>query len=98
MKAGLMTGLGAALMSLTLAGCAHPVPPRGENPGRVEVTDTTHAEKYDPQVQQTALHEFSDLVAQQLAADLQSVFGANQQYRVTVVFGDIVNKTGIVPT
>jgi hypothetical protein len=79
-----------------LGGCAHP--PRGENPGRVEVTDTTPAERASPQVQLTAQHEFSDRVAQQLAADLASIPSFQEGYRVTVVFGDIVNKTGIVPT
>jgi PBP1b-binding outer membrane lipoprotein LpoB len=86
---------GAAL----LGGCMAS-PPRGENTGRVEVTDTTPAERASPQVQLTAQHEFSDRVAQQLAADLQSVPALTEHgYRNTVVFGDIVNKTqGMVPT
>jgi hypothetical protein len=79
-----------------LGGCAQP--PRGEHNGRVEVTDTTPAEKYSREVQITAQHEFSDQVAQQLAADLSTIPELNQGYRVTVVFGDIVNKTGVVPT
>jgi PBP1b-binding outer membrane lipoprotein LpoB len=82
------------LLSFVLVGCA---PPRGENNGRVESTDTTPAERGDAQVQITAQHEFSDKVAQQLAADLSGIEDF-KQYRVTVVFGDIVNKTGIVPT
>src|SRR5205085_250150 len=54
--------------------------------------------KSSAQVQLTAQHEFSDKVATQLAADFQKIPELNQNYRVTVVFGDIVNKTGIVPT
>jgi PBP1b-binding outer membrane lipoprotein LpoB len=89
-------GLGGILaVGLFLGACA---PPKGEPSGRVEVTDTTPAERNSPQIQLSAQHEFSDRVAQQLAADLSSVPALNQDYRVTIVFGDIVNQTGIVPT
>jgi len=83
------------LMSMVLVGC---MPPKGEGNGRVESTDTTPAERGDAQVQLTAQHEFSDKVVQQLAADMSQIPDLNGQYRATVVFGDIVNKTGIVPT
>jgi len=82
---------------LVLGGCAAQAP-RGEHNGRVETTDTTPAEKYSPEVQLTAQHEFTDQVAQQLAADLSQVPELNRGGRVTVVFGDIVNRTQIVPT
>jgi len=49
-------------------------------------------------VQLTAQHEFSDQVAQQLAEDLAQVPELNRGGRVTVVFGDIVNRTQVVPT
>jgi PBP1b-binding outer membrane lipoprotein LpoB len=91
-----LTATASMVGILVLAGCAQP--PRGENNGRVEVTDTTPAERSSAQVQLTAQHEFSDRVAQQLAADLSQIPALNGQYRSTVVFGDIVNKTGIVPT
>ena len=42
-------------------------------PGRVDVARTTPAEKADAQVQLTAMHEFSDQVAEQLVADLGTV-------------------------
>src|SRR5262249_50924066 len=87
---------GGLAMSIWLAGCQPP--PQGKNPGRVEVTNTTPADRADPQVQLTAQHEFSDKVAQQLVSDLQQVPQLNGQYRATVVFGNIVNKTTIVPT
>jgi hypothetical protein len=87
---GLVAGL--------LVGCSSQ-PPRGENTGRVEVTDNTPAEKSSREVQLTAQHEFSDRVAQQLAADLQQIPALmDHGFRNTVVFGDIVNKTGVVPT
>ena len=95
----MLTSYKAALVVAGLAvlgGCAQP--PRGENPGRVEVTDTTPAEKYSREVQLTAQHEFSDRVAQQLAADLQTVPALTEHgFRNTIVFGDIVNKTIVVP-
>jgi len=91
-----VTAVFAAAAAMNLVGCQPP--PRGKDPGRVEVTNTTPADRADPQVQLTAQHEFSDQVAQQLVADLQKVPQLNGQYRATVVFGDIVNKTTIVPT
>jgi hypothetical protein len=88
---------GAALLAAVVGGCSSP--PRGEPTGRVEVTDTTPAERASREVQITAQHEFSDRVAQQLAADLQQIPALTEHgFRNTVVFGDIVNKTGVVPT
>jgi PBP1b-binding outer membrane lipoprotein LpoB len=91
----LMMSVLAAATLANLVGCQ---PPPGKNNGRVEVTNTTPAERNADQVQLTAQHEFSDQVAQQLAADLGHVPALNGEYRSTVVFGDIVNKTGVVPT
>jgi PBP1b-binding outer membrane lipoprotein LpoB len=88
-------GLTIASVGLLAAGCS---PPKGESTGRVESTDTTKAERRSSQVSITALTEQSDQVAEQLAADLNSVPEFNGSYRSTVVFGDIVNKTQIVPT
>ncbi len=73
-------------------------PPKGEQTRRVEITDTTKAERRSAQVQPAALVEFSDQVAQQLTEDLIALPEFNSGQRVNVVFGDIVNKTGIVPT
>lgn len=73
-------------------------PPKGEQTRRVEISDTTKAERRSPQVQPAALVEFSDQVAQQLVADITALPEFNSGQRVNVVFGDIVNKTQIVPT
>lgn len=73
-------------------------PPRGEQTRRVETTDTTRAERQSPLVQPAALVEFSDQVAQQLVEDFIALPEFNSSQRVNVVFGDIVNKTQIVPT
>lgn len=73
-------------------------PPKGEQTRRVETTDTTRAERQSPLVQPAALVEFSDQVAQQLVEDFIALPEFNSSQRVNVVFGDIVNKTQIVPT
>ena len=78
-----------------LSGCQ---PPQGDSGGRVDVTRTTPAERNDARVNTASLFVFSDEVAEQLTADLSSVPELNGKFRVAVVFGDIVNKTGIVPT
>ena len=91
----LLTAMGAAGLVLGLAGCQ---PPKGGTGGRVDVSRSTHAERSDPQVLTGSLFEFGDQVSQQLARDLKEVPDLNGEHKVTVVFGDIVNKTQIVPT
>lgn len=88
-------GVSLCAISVFLGACS---PPKGEQTRRVEVSDTTKAERRSAQVQPAALVEFSDQVAQQLAEDLAALPEFNNGYRSTVVFGDIDNKTGIVPT
>ncbi len=92
-KIALSVGVLAA--GVVLTGCS---PPKGEGTGRVEPTDTTKAERYSPQLSITGLTEQADQTAELLAADLKSIPELNQGFRSTVVFGDIVNKTQIVPT
>jgi len=79
----------AALLALipccVLTACN--APPRGEQTRRVETTDTTKAERRSPLVQPAALVE-----------DLIELPEFNTGQRVNVVFGDIINKTGLVPT
>ncbi|CAG0996606.1 hypothetical protein PHYC_02603 [Phycisphaerales bacterium] len=87
-----IAALGAAVLSACNA------PPKGEQTRRVEISDTTKAERRSAQVQPAALVEFSDQVAQQLVADITALPEFNSGQRVSVVFGDIVNKTQIVPT
>jgi hypothetical protein len=88
-----LAGLG--LSSLVLTGCT---PPQGFTGGRVDPTRTTRAEAGSAQVLPASLFEFSDKVAQQLAADMKTVPALNTEFRQTVVFGNLVNKTGVVPT
>jgi len=83
-------------LTAVLAGCNSP--PEGEQTRRVEIGDTTKAERRSAQVHTASLVEFSDQVAQQLANDLSALQEFNGPYRASVVFGDITNKTGIVPT
>jgi hypothetical protein len=90
-----MAVVAAMAVGAGLVACA---PPTGSTSGRVDPARTTPAEANDPRVQPTALFEFSDQVSQQLAADLKDVPELNGEYRATVVFGDHVNKTGIVST
>lgn len=98
-RASCLAGSAAALLAsaFTLTGC-NTVPPAGSRGGRVEVTDTTAAEANSRQVLPTALIEHSDLVTQQLVADMKQIPELNGSYRATVVFGDINNQTGVVPT
>lgn len=98
-RASGLAGSAAALLAsaFTLTGC-ETVPPAGSRGGRVEVTDTTAAEANSRQVLPAALIEHSDLVTQQLVADMKQIPELNGSYRATVVFGDINNQTGVVPT
>jgi len=82
-------------------GCHQERPPLGDDSGRVRPTTSTNAEARSPQVLPASLMEFSDQVAQQLAMDLanQRIYGiSDNEVLTTIVFGDIVNKTQIVPT
>jgi hypothetical protein len=84
-----------ASVALLAAGCS---PPRGESTGSIENTDTTKAGRSSAQVSITGLPEQADQVAERLMADLNTIQELNGSHRATVVFGDIMNKTGIVPT
>lgn len=73
-------------------------PSEGNSGGRVAVSETTRAEKRSAQPRTADLIEASDQVAMQLAADLDGLaredFGG---YRVTLILGDILNKSGTAP-
>ena len=94
--------LAAALFAFTLiallAGCQTP-PPRGDTGGRVPVGATTPGEASSGLVRSSDLISASDQVAQALAMDVDRItrqdFG---DVRMTVTFGDIVNKTSKMPT
>ncbi|MGQ0628616.1 MAG: hypothetical protein ACT4PL_11015 [Phycisphaerales bacterium] len=87
----LTLGASAALCAL-FAGCA--TPPQGNPSNRLSTSTTTAGEARSAAIPTTALIEASDKVSQNLAADIQRI--ANEiggQYRVTVVFGSLENKT-----
>lgn len=85
-----------AASTLFLAACQ--MAPSGDTGGRVDPSRTTPAERNDARVLPSALFEFGDGVAQQLVSDMKDIPELNGEYRATVVFGDINNKTGIVST
>jgi hypothetical protein len=96
MRIAVLALAAVGVVGMLAPGCN--APPRGEQNRRVDISDTTKAERRSAQVQPTALVEFSDQAAQQLVQDLVGLPEFNSGQRVNVVFGDIVNKTGIVPT
>ncbi len=70
---------------------------RGSSGGRLDVTQTTEAEWDSAKVLPVSLVEFSDQAAQALVRDLMNLPEVRDQAgRVTVILGDIRNKTGIV--
>ena len=82
---------------LLAAGCSSP--PKGISGGRVDIARTTSAERDSAKVLPAALVEFSDQVAQRVVQDLAGIPEISQAGRpVTVIVGDIMNKTGIVST
>ncbi len=79
-----------------LHGCSAP-PGRGH--GRVPVSETTPAEAHSPQMLTADLAAASDRVARALAADINRLVAEDWGgYRVTIVFGDIANRSGTMPT
>lgn len=86
---------GAAAVAL-LAGCDAP---RGHASGRVEVSDTTRAERKSGQMAGGDLAQASDDVAMALAADINRLAEEDWgKMRVTVTFGDVKNATRAMPT
>lgn len=89
-----VVGVAAAVLT---GGCISPTPPRGDSGGRIDVSQGTRAEEGSRLPTTMELSEFRDMVAQQFVQDFMEL-PEFQQYRSTIVFGDIVNKTGIVST
>lgn len=85
-----------ALLILTAAGCSGP---KGDPGGRVEVHETTEAERESGQMAGGDLASASDRVAQEFAADINRLAEEDWgNYRVTLILGDIKNKSGGMPT
>ena len=75
-----------------LAGCE-------KRTGRIPVSETTQSEKDHAKVLPVALIEFSDQVPQELVQELSVVREVQQSDgKATVILGDLVNKTQIVPS
>ena len=83
-------------VAFLLGGCVS-APPRGNSGGRVPLGDSTRAEEGSRLVTTQELSEFRDQSAQLFAEDILTL-DEFQEVRSTIVFGDIVNKTGLVPT
>jgi len=85
------------LLVFLAAGCQSP-PPAGHSSGRLGTGVTTPAEERSGQMYLTDLTEASDRVAESLMRDLNEL-AENEfkqdgnAYEVTLVYGDIVNKT-----
>lgn len=88
-------GVTGLLLTAMLGACASP--PRGNSGGRVPLGDSTRAEEGSRLVTTQELSEFRDEAAERFAQDIMEL-DEFQQYKSTIVFGDIVNKTGLVPT
>lgn len=91
-RAGAMVAL-----AIALTGCAEP--PRGDSGGRVAVGSTTRGEASSGLMRTADLIEASDRVAAAFAQDVDRLsMGDFNGRRMTVVFGDILNKTSKMPT
>lgn len=85
----------AAILIWPLAACD--APPRGKSSGRIGISETTWSEEHSERVLPVGLVEFSDQAAQQLAQDLARIRADGEiPDRVTILFGDLENKTQIV--
>lgn len=87
-----------ALVGSMLAACAStPPPPRGSSGGRIPVEASTPAEVGDPRILPADYMAFADECAQGLIRDLPEVPAFQEtSSRVTILFGDIKNETGII--
>lgn len=83
--------------AMVLAGCDNP--PRGKASGRVDITTTTAEERDSQKLLPVALIEFSDQVPAKLFQELSVLPQIKDATdRVTIIMGDIDNRTRIVPT
>jgi len=92
-----LLGVALGLTGAMLAGCASP--PKGCDGGRVPVDTTTKGERGDPRPSGDGIIAASDAIAQALAMDISRITEEDfKGYRVTMILGDISNKTAVVPT
>lgn len=87
-----------ALCSVALMSACETAP-RGDTGGRVPVGSTTSGEASTGLMRTADLATASDDVALALAQDIDRISSEDfQNRRITVVFGDIMNKTSKMPT
>lgn len=89
-----VSGVMGLIGVLAASGCATNDPPRGTPSGRADVGHTTPAEAGDVRVLPADYMEFADQLASGLVIDLPTVPAFSQGVRSTIVYGDIMNKTG----
>ncbi len=83
--------------ALAAGGCQNP--PTGQSEGRIPVGQSTSAEAQDPRPLPDDLVDFSDRLSESLIRDLPGVPALmNAPERVTLLYGQIDNRTGIVPS
>lgn len=81
------------------AGCAAPQPPPSNAYGpRLDPATTTRGEAGQREILPVGWLEFADSASQQLVGDLSRLEEFNGPYRVTIIFGDIINKTQVLST
>jgi hypothetical protein len=88
-------GVAGLMLAGVLGGCSSP--PMGNSGGRTPMGDSTRAEAGSRLVTTQELSEFRDQSAERFSQDIMEL-DEFQQFKSTIVFGDIVNKTGLVPT
>ncbi len=90
-------GLRAGVLSCLLLAGVGCVNDRGNSGGRIDVSATTEAELDSAKVLPASLVEFSDQASRRIVQDLVELPRIRDDAgRVTVILGDINNKTGIV--
>ncbi len=81
------------------AGCSAPQPPPSNAYGpRLDPATTTRGEAGQREILPEGWLEFADSASQQLVGDLSKLEEFNGPYRVTIIFGDIINKTRVLST
>lgn len=89
--------LASALLGCAVLGLGGCISDRGSSGGRIGVTETTEAEWDSAKVLPVSLVEFSDQASRRIVEDLVILPRIRDDAgRVTVILGDINNKTGIV--
>lgn len=91
----LRPGSAAALLALAVAGLL--ALPGCEKGGRIDLGQTTEAERESNRILPTALIEFSDQAPRRLVGDLATLpVIEDTEGPVTILLGDINNQTGLV--